>query len=127
MTGETMPLPLIGAIDALVVEEERPTVWELKTGKKKWSADQLEFDLQPTAYTMAARELGHDEVAVKLLVTTKTSKPDVQIERLLRRQRDECELADTALAVLHAVKAGVDVRIRSWGCRSCPHAGACAA
>jgi hypothetical protein len=64
---------------------------------------------------MAARELGHEDAEVKLLVTTKTRKPDVQVERLVRRGGDERELAETVLDVLHAVRAGVDVRIRGWG------------
>ncbi len=91
MTGEIAPLPLIGGIDAIVVDEGATFVWELKTGKKKWSADQLEYDPQPTAYTIAARELGYEEAGVKLLVTTKTREPDVQIEegrsRAWRRAR----------------------------------------
>jgi putative RecB family exonuclease len=125
MTGKVAPVPLIGAMDAIVVDEGKTEVWELKTGKKKWSADQIEFDPQPTAYTMAARELGHEDADVKLVVTTKTAKPDVQVERLIRRRGDERELAETVLDVLHAVNAGVDVRIRGWGCRSCAYAGVC--
>jgi hypothetical protein len=105
----------------------RTEIWELKTGKKKFSADQLEYDPQPTAYVMAARELGYEDAGVKLLVTTKTREPDVQIERLVRRRADERELAETVLDVLHAVRAGVDVRIRGWGCRSCAFAGVCGA
>ena len=127
VTGEIAPVPFVGAMDAVVVDEGKTEVWELKTGKKKWSADQLEYDPQPTAYVMAARELGHEDAQVKLLVTTKTREPDVQVERLVRRRGDERELAETVLDVLHAVKAGVDVRIRGWGCRSCAFASVCAA
>jgi putative RecB family exonuclease len=125
VTGEIAPVPLIGAIDAIVVDEGKTEIWELKTGKKKWSADQLEYDAQPTAYVMAARELGHEDARVKLLVTTKAKQPDVQIERLVRRRGDEREFAETVLDVLHAVKAGVDVRTRGWGCRSCAFANVC--
>ena len=64
---------------------------------------------------------------MKLMVTTKTNKPDVQVERLVRRRGDERELAETVLDVLHAVRAGVDVRIRGWGCRSWGLAGVCGA
>jgi len=124
-TGEIAPTPLIGALDALVVDEGRTAVWELKTGKKKWSQDQLEWDPQMTAYGMAAKKLGHDDPELRLLVATKTKTPDVQIERLVRHRGDERELAETALTVLHAVNAGVDMRIRGWACRSCAHAGAC--
>ncbi len=125
VTEEVVPLPLIGGIDALVVEDNTLAVWELKSGKKKWSADQLEFDTQPTAYTMAARELGHENATLKLLVTTKTKTPAVQVENLVRRQGDETEFVQTALDVLSAVKAGVDYRVRSWACRSCAHASVC--
>jgi putative RecB family exonuclease len=125
VTGEIAPLPLIGGIDAIVVEAGTEFVWELKTSKRKWAADQLEYDPQPTAYTMAARELDDDGAEVKLVVTTKTVKPDVQIERLARRPADEREFAETVFDVLHAVKAGVDVRIRGWGCRSCAFSSAC--
>jgi len=125
VTGEIAPVPLIGAMDAVVVDSGKTELWELKTSKRKWSADQMEYDPQPTAYVMAARELGHGEVDLKLLVTTKTAKPDVQVERLVRRRGDEREFSETVLDVLHAVRAGVDVRIRGWGCRSCAFASAC--
>jgi RecB family exonuclease len=125
VTGEIASLPLIGAIDAIVMENGAPGVWELKTGAKKWSADQLEYDAQMTAYAMAARELGHNDPELKLLVTTKTKTPDVQVERLVRHRADKQELAETALTVLHAVTAGIDYRVRGWGCKTCAHAGVC--
>jgi CRISPR/Cas system-associated exonuclease Cas4 (RecB family) len=124
-SGEIAPVPLIGGIDAIVVDEGATFVWELKTGKKKWSADQLEYDPQPTAYTTAARELGHDDAQVTLLVTTKAAKPGIQIEQLVRRPADEREFAETVFGVLHAVKAGVGVRVRGWGCRSCAYSSRC--
>lgn len=123
VTGEITPVPLIGAIDAVVIDNGKTEVWELKTGKKKWSQDLLEWDPQMTAHPMAARELGHDDAALKLLVTTKTKSPDVQVERLVRHRADKQELAETALTVLHAVNAGVDCRVRGWGCKTCAHAG----
>ncbi len=124
VTGEVSPLPLIGALDAVVAEGPATSVWELKTGKKKWSADQMEYDPQPTAYAIAARELGFD-ADVALVVTTKTRTPDVQVERLIRRAADEREFAETVLGVLHAIESGADFRLRSWACRSCAHAAAC--
>jgi hypothetical protein len=124
VTGEIAPVPLIGGMDAVVLDEAKVVVWELKTGKRKWS-DQLEYDPQPTGYQMAARELGHEDPQVKLLLSTKTTRPDVQVERLVRRPADERELAETVLDVAHAVKVGVDVRIRAWGCRSCTYASRC--
>jgi hypothetical protein len=108
VTGEVLPVPLVGAIDAIVLDRGKGAVWELKTSKKKWSADQLEFELQLTAYTVAARRLGYEGADLKLLVTTKTSMPDVQVERLVRCRRDEEELAVIAFGVLEAAAAGID-------------------
>src|SRR5581483_11839470 len=79
VTGEVLPLPIIGAIDAIVIENGDETIWELKTGKRRWSADQLESDPQPTTYGIAARELGFTEAKSKILVTLKWAKPDVQV------------------------------------------------
>lgn len=124
-TGELLAVPLIGALDAVVIEGGRTAVWELKSGKKKWSADQFEFDLQATAYGIAARQGGYDGASLDFLVTTKTAKPDVQRETVHRHRGDEDELAETAFGVLRAAKAGIDVPNRGWQCRVCAFAGAC--
>jgi CRISPR/Cas system-associated exonuclease Cas4 (RecB family) len=126
VTGEIHPRPLVGAIDAIVEERGRSVVWELKTGKKRWSIDQLDFDLQPTAYAMAARALGYKDARLTLIVTTKGKAPNVQAELMVRHRRDEVELVDTAFAVARAVQAGVDYPNRGWQCRTCPYAGSCA-
>ena len=73
-------MPLIGALDAVVLEGGRGAVWELKSSKKRYSQDQFEFDLQATAYGIAAREGGYDGVDLKFLITTKSKNPDVQRE-----------------------------------------------
>ena len=74
VTGET-PAPLIGSIDVLVQQNGRASVWELKTAKRKWSQDQLDFDLQLSAYRLGAHGLGYDDVGLELLITTKVKSP----------------------------------------------------
>lgn len=125
VTGEALPVPLIGALDAVVLEGGRGAVWELKSGKKKWSADQFEFDLQATAYGIAARQEGYDGVDLKFLVTTKTKKPDVQRETVIRHRADEDELVQIAFGVQRAVEAGIDMPIRGWQCGTCAFSSAC--
>jgi protein gp37 len=125
VTGEVLPVPLVGAIDAIVLDRGKGAIWELKTAKKKWSADQLEFDLQLTAYGIAARRQGYDGADLMLLVTTKTSKPDAQVERIVRCRRDEEELAVIAYGMIEAAAAGIDYPSRGWQCRTCAYAGAC--
>lgn len=125
-TAEILPVRFIGSIDALVVEDGVEAVWELKTGKRRWNADAIDYDLQTTSYKIAARDLGRgDDTPLKLLLTTKAKQPDVQVERLLRHRRDERELVETVFAVHRAVDAGVDFANRGWQCRTCAWAGAC--
>jgi putative RecB family exonuclease len=123
--GDVLDVPLIGALDALVINGGISQVWELKTSKRKWSADLLEFDLQPTAYGMAAEQLGYDDPDLILLVATKTAKPDVQVERLVRTKADRDDLRVTAQSVTAAISAGIDHPIRGWACKGCPYAHAC--
>ncbi len=123
-TGEMLP-PLVGSVDALVVKNGELTVWELKSGKRKWPADQLAHDLQPTAYRIGMRVHGIENVALELLVTTKAKVPDVQLERIVRGRQHERDLIATAASVVRAVEAGVDHPVRGWMCKGCPYAGAC--
>ncbi len=117
--------PVIGSLDAIVEEEDgRTSVWELKTSKRKYSGDQLTFDLQPTVYARAVQDLGL-VADVVMLVTTKTAKPDVQVERLTRGRSDFDDLLATAWSVRRAIDAGVDHPVRSAMCRGCPFVHAC--
>ena len=124
-TGELLDAPLIGALDAVVLEGGKGAIWELKTAKKKWSPDQFEFDLQATAYGVAARHEGYDGAELRFLITTKTKKPDVQRETVVRHRGDEDELVEIAFGVRTAVEAGVDYPNRGWQCGTCPYAGEC--
>ena len=90
-----------------------------------WPRSLRKYDSQPTAYVTAAEELGYGDAEMKLLVTLKWAKPDVQVESLVRTRRDHLELVETALSVRRAIDGGVDHRVRGWQCRTCPFAGAC--
>lgn len=125
-TGEVLPVPVIGAIDAIVVEDDGVgSLWELKTAKKKWSPDQAEFDPQVTVYRRAARELGYAGVRLRILVTTKTREPQVQVLDVTRNDGDEAELAELFFEVHRAIEAGVAPRQRGWACRTCQYASSC--
>jgi len=124
-TGEILPVPVVGSIDAVMVRNGARLLVELKSSKRRWTTDQLDNDGQVTLYQIAARELGHADATLELVVTTKCKKPDVQIQRLVRHRRDEQELAELAFGVLTAIEAGADYRARGWQCRSCQWAGSC--
>ena len=129
-TGEALPMPLIGAIDAMVENSQRREIWELKSGKKRWTQDAVLYDFQPTAYRMAmqrpsARSNGRPAVHLKLIVTTKAKTPDVQIEDLVRGETDERDLAETASSIVRAVRVGCFHPVRSWMCGQCEFGEVC--
>lgn len=125
VTGEILPVPVVGSIDAVISRNDEKLLVELKSSKRRWTADQIDIDGQLTLYGIAARELGHADAKLELVVTSKSKKPDVQVERVVRHRRDEQELAELAAGVLTAVEAGADYRVRGWQCRSCQWAGSC--
>lgn len=124
-TGEVLPVPLIGSIDAVVLTGGIGSIWELKTAAKKWSPEQFDHDLQITGYGIAARQLGYDGARLEFIVVTKTTKAALQREVAVRYAADEEELVDVIFSVHRAIKAGVDHRARSWACATCSYSGAC--
>lgn len=126
-TGERLEEQLIGTVDLLIREGGRRVVVEHKTSGKKWGSDQLRWDLQPSAYRLAARLAGLGDVGLRYQVITKAKVPSVQIADVERDEQDELDFIRTVLGVLRAVEAGVDYPVRGWQCRSCPYSYACGA
>lgn len=127
-TGELLPVPVVGAVDAVVVEDDGVgSLWELKTSKRKYGlvGGTTEFDPQLTLYRRAARELGFGGVRLRYIVTTKAKLPQVQVVDVERTDADEAELVELFFGVQRAIEAGIDIRQRGWACASCAHAGAC--
>lgn len=125
VTCEILRVPVVGSIDAVVRTAGEVVVLEIKSSKRRWTQDQIDWDSQTTAYLIAARKLGYEQPKAELVVTTKAKEPAVQVERLVRHRRDEEELAELASGVLRGIDAGFDVRVRGWQCRSCAWAGSC--
>lgn len=129
-TGEVLPMPLIGAIDAVIGDSRRLELWELKSAKRRWPEDSVLYDFQPTAYraamrAMAAQARKTPEVHLKLIVVTKANEPDVQIEDLVRTAADERDLMETAASINRAVQSGCAHPLRGWRCKTCEYAHAC--
>ncbi|WP_242370609.1 PD-(D/E)XK nuclease family protein [Anaeromyxobacter sp. SG26] len=124
-TGEVMEERLVGAFDLVVSEGGRHTVVEHKTSARRYGSDQIAFDIQPTGYRIAAKAIGLGDVALKYQVAVKSKTPAVQVVDLARTSEDEDEFRRVAVGVMRAVDAGIFMPLRSWACRSCPHAHAC--
>ena len=117
---------LVGAFD-LVARDEGGGVLivEHKTAARKWSADQLRYDLQATAYQYAARQLGLGDVEVAYQVIAKTKNPVVELHRVERSEGDIDEMLHTIDGVYRAVDAGAFWPVRSWACAGCGFAEVC--
>ena len=124
-SGEVMEEHLVGTMDLVTVEDGHRVVVEHKTAAKKYGADQLRFDIQPTAYKLAARQAGMGEVGLRFQIVTKTKVPVVQIGDITRDAQDEDDFLRTAGGVLKAIDAGVSYPVRGWACRGCQFAHAC--
>ncbi len=125
-TGELLEETLVGAFDLVVLEGERYVIIEHKSAARRYSQDQLRYDVQPTAYKLAARHLGLGQVGVRFQVVTKTKMPAVQLADLVRGEHDEEDFMRTVVGVLRAIDAKAFYPVRGWQCRGCQFAHACA-
>ena len=126
-TGEVLDIKLTGVVDLVIEEDGHRTIVEHKSSARKYTADQLMFDVQPSAYAYAAGQLGWGDVGLKFNVITKTKLPAVQVEDLRRDDNDLEDFLRTAVGVLAAVEAGISFPIRGWACRGCQFKARCKA
>jgi putative RecB family exonuclease len=119
VTGEVLEEKLVGALDLVIRESEKNVVGEHKTAAKKWSKDQIEHEIQLSAYKLVARTLGLGEVGLRLQVLTKTKVPKRIVEDTDRTERDEREFIEIVVGVLRAVDGQVFFPIRNGMCGGC--------
>ncbi len=124
-TGEAIDERLVGSMDLVLRHEGHRIVTEHKTSSRKWTEDQLAYDVQLTAYKFAARQVGMGEVGLRVQVLTKARTPVVQVADVERNAQDERDFLKTAVGVLRAVDAGVAYPVRGWQCKGCQFAHAC--
>jgi CRISPR/Cas system-associated exonuclease Cas4 (RecB family) len=118
-TGEILEERLVGALDLVVREEAKHVVGEHKTAAKKWSKDQIDHEIQLSAYKLVARALGLGEVGLRLQILTKTKKLKMIVEETDRTERDEREFIEIVVGVLRAIDARVFFPIRNGMCGGC--------
>ena len=118
---------LVGAIDALVVDQEgRVVVVESKTAKRRWPAVQLAHDFQVAIYQQAVRTMGiaaNPTLRFDFLLKLKT--PVLESAEIFRSPEQEQEALLIFRQVLRAVDAGIFYPVRSWACSDCEYAHAC--
>ena len=117
---------MVGAFDLVgKTDDGRIVIVEHKTAARRWSDDQLRYDLQASVYAWAARELGFGEVDLVYQVLLKTKKPAVVTYPVDRDDGDIDELHRVITGVMRVVEAGAYWPQRGWSCTSCPYGQAC--
>ena len=118
---------VVGAIDAVVVDEDgRIVIVENKSAKRRWSADQLNYDFQPTLYTHATREMGlADHPTLRYDFLLKLKKPAMESVEICRSELQINEAFHLLRQVLRAIDEGIFYRLRSWACTDCEFGHVC--
>ena len=119
VTGEVLEERLVGALDLVIREGDKHIVVEHKSAAKKWSQDQVQHDIQLSAYRLLAGKLGLGDVGLRLQVLTKTKKPAMTVENTERGDKDIQDFLATVVGVLRAVDAGCFYPMRSSMCGGC--------
>ena len=117
---------LVGAFDLVAKDDDGAVlIIEHKTAARRWSQDQLRYDIQAAAYTWAAAELGLGQVEVCYQLLLKTKTPAVENYRVQRGPADMDDLQATITGILRAVDAHAFWPTRGWQCAGCQFAYAC--
>lgn len=125
--GQVLERPLVGAFDRLIDVDGRFGIVDWKTAAKRWTQDELDRDLQATAYLYAAPlAIGEAPAFFRYDLLLKTKKPGIERYYVDRTERDIRRFVRIVREVDNALDAGVFVpRDKSWACRSCSYRGAC--
>jgi putative RecB family exonuclease len=121
---------LKGFMDCVVRTGENSfKIIELKTAKRTYTQDRLLYDLQPTVYIAALREIvpEADKIEFEYWLLMKTKEPDLKILPVVRNAGDLQELKDTIRGYLLGISTGAFPRRRGWLCDYCGYAKACRA
>ena len=120
-------MKLVGAFDLVTETDDGVMIWEHKTAARRYSKDQLRYDLQPSTYLYAARELGIPDVRVQYQLLVKTKTPGIMLCDVDRGQPQVREMLETVCSVLDGIEAGVFFRQRGWACADCQFGYRCGA
>jgi len=124
--------PLVGVIDLIEERGGRAVIVEHKTAAQRFTDQRVADDYQPTAYALAALEMGLpgvkfiEDVEVRFNVLLKLKKPAIDERPTRRTSRQADELREVASMVWLARDVGVFPPNRGWACATCPFREPCA-
>ncbi len=127
--GRALATPLAGIIDAIVRRRDGTVaVVDHKTAKQRYSETLVDLDLQATAYSYAARALGHGDCVFEFHAMLKRKKPELTVVPAARDEDSFDRLFWVAGQAERLIASGIFMPAApSWLCDSCEYRRACAA
>jgi putative RecB family exonuclease len=129
-TGEELEPSLVGVFDLIEKDEEgNVSVVEIKTAARKWSAGQVDGDLQGSLYAEAVAQAGlvpeGREALIRYEILVKNKKPVLDSQYAIRRRGDREMALTITVDALKAIEAGAFYRNPSWACAGCQYRKQC--
>lgn len=124
--GNALDKPLVGEIDCVVRKGDVITLVDWKTSARRWSKDQADKSLQPTAYLYAYRQLHGMEPAIRFDVIVKNKTPVVESHPTTRTLDQFHRMVELVKRVESMIAA--EHFLHNEGgmyCAGCPHRTAC--
>jgi putative RecB family exonuclease len=129
-TGKELDVCLVGVFD-LIEEDDEGTVSvvEIKTAARRWSAGQVDLDLQTSVYAEAVVQAGlapeGEDVAIRYDILVKNKKPVLDRQFAVRRPGDRKMAMTIAVHVLKAIERDAFYRNPGWQCSGCQYRKQC--
>jgi len=129
-TGEELEPKLVGFFD-LIEEDEtgNVSVAEIKTAARKWSAGQVELDLQGSLYAEAVSRSGlaqdGREARLRYDILVKNKKPILDRQHTVRRPEERHMALCIAVDALKAIEGNAFYRNPGWQCSGCQYRSTC--
>lgn len=121
-TGETLDLPLAGVFDRI---EEGDVVADLKSWSRTASQDDLDSNIQLSAYAYAYRVMYGKDPALRLDVLLKTKTPRFEQFTTTRNEADHLTFYALCKEVYNGIQKAVFFPNPTWKCRECEYRQMC--
>jgi putative RecB family exonuclease len=121
-TGERLDISLVGIMDKI---EKGDVVVDLKTWSRMISDDDLESNIQLSAYAYAYRVMYRKNPSLRLDVLLKTKKPRFEQLPAFRTEDDNNIFFNICKEVYTSIQKEVFFPNPSWKCRDCEYRQVC--
>ncbi|MFC2088269.1 PD-(D/E)XK nuclease family protein [Calditrichota bacterium] len=121
-TGETLALPLVGVFDKI---EEDDVVADLKTWARMVNEEELDANIQLSAYAYAYRIMFKKTPELRLDILLKTKKPRFEQLFTSRNESGHIKFYNLCKEVYQSIQKNIFLPNPSWKCAGCEYRQVC--